>query len=169
MKKILSVLLSLLCVFSLVSVSFAASESNTGIFGEEEKGPYMITYQNETMSNISMMYKPNPSLKLDGPGYVTVTKDTPLAVDHQFVCWRDSEGNLYYEGDKVYVDGTVTLYAVWEEKTDNDIRVIRVVKTALLTLQRMFLKFLGVFKDIQDFDSSYYSSVEAETETATTI
>lgn len=116
---------------------------------------YCITYQNQTLSNVSMMYKPNPTVSFKGPGYVTVTKDTPIAVDHDFVCWKDGNGKYYYEGDKVYINGTVTLYAVWEEKTDNNIRPTRVIKCALATLERIILKFLGVFKDIQDFDATY--------------
>ncbi|MGN1443075.1 MAG: hypothetical protein ACI4XE_04420 [Acutalibacteraceae bacterium] len=163
MKKFIAVFLSLLCIFSVFGITASAGtfDELSEIIGED-KGLYCITYQNETASGVSMMYKPNPSISVDGPGYVTVTKDTPIAVDHEFVCWQDEDGNLYYEGDKIYVDGEVTLYAVWTEKTDNLPRVIRVIQTAILTLQRMVQKVLGVFKDIQDFESEYFTTTDVE-------
>ena len=165
MKKFIAVFLSLLCIFSVFSVAASAKSSFdeiSDLIGEDEGFLYGIVYKNETASGVSMMYQPNPSIKVDGPGYVTVTKDTPIAVDHNFVCWQDDEGNLYYEGYKVYVDGTVTLYAVWEEKTDNLPRFVRVIQTAVLTLQRMLQKFLGVFKDIQEFESEYFTTAKVE-------
>lgn len=176
-KKLIAVLLSVLCVFSVFAVPCFAND-NASVFEEissmfEDDQLNCIVYQKETLSNVSMMYKPNPNVSLDGPGYITVTRDTPLAVDHNFVCWRGEDGTLYYEGDRIYVEGTVTLYAVWEEKTDNDSHVLRVLKTAFGTLQRMLQKLLGIFKDAEDFESSYYSSkaettVTEPTETTTT-
>lgn len=154
MKKLLALLLALLCVFSL----FSASVSAAGIIDDKDKEAcaYYITYQNETLSGIKLMYKPNPTVSFDGPGYVTVTNDTPIAVDHDFICWKDKEGKFYYEGDRVYVYGEITLYAVWEEKKDNDSNVTRVIKAALLTFQRFILKALGIFQIVQDFESSYF-------------
>ncbi|MGN1418291.1 MAG: hypothetical protein ACI4W6_03075, partial [Acutalibacteraceae bacterium] len=123
MKKILAVILSALCLFSVCSSAvFAGSfDEISSMFSSAnaEDQLYCITYQKETLSDVSMMYKPNPSASFGGPGYVTVTSDTPIAVDHEFICWKDKSGNLYYEGDKIYVDGEVTLYAVWEEKKDS--------------------------------------------------
>lgn len=164
MKKFLAIFLSLLCIFSVFGVAASAK----GTFDDlseilkDEPLLYGISYQNETASGVSMMYKPNPTVRVDGPGYVTVTNDTPIAVDHEFVCWQDDEGNLYYEGDKVYVDGAVTLYAVWTEKTDSLPRVFRVIQTAILTLQRMVQKVLGIFKDIQEFESEYFTTTDVE-------
>lgn len=165
MKKFIAVFLSLLCIFSVFGITASAAgtfDELSSLIGEDEGFLYCISYQNETASGVSMMYKPNPSLKVDGPGYVTVTRDTPIAVDHEFVCWQDEEGNLYYEGDKIYVDGEVTLYAVWTEKTDNLPRVIRVIQTAILTLQRLVQKILGVFQDIQDFESEHFTTTDVE-------
>ena len=165
MKKFIAVFLSLLCIFSVFGITASAAgtfDELSSLIGEDEGFLYGILYQNETASGVSMMYKPNPSLKVDGPGYVTVTRDTPIAVDHEFVCWQDEDGNLYYEGDKIYVDGEVTLYAVWTEKTDNLPRVIRVIQTAILTLQRLVQKILGVFQDIQDFESEYFTTTDVE-------
>ena len=165
MKKFIAVFLSLLCIFSVFGVAASAKgtfDDISEIIGDDDSALYCISYQNETASGVSMMYKPNPSIKVDGPGYVTVTKDTPIAVDHEFICWKDDEGNLYYEGDKVYVDGEVTLYAVWVEKTDDLPRVLRVIQTAILTLQRMVQKVLGIFKDIQEFESEYFTTTDVD-------
>lgn len=165
MKKFLAVFLSILCIFSLFGVAASAKnpfDDLSEVIGEDEPLIYGIIYQNETASGVSMMYKPNPTVRVNGPGYVTVTKDTPIAVDHEFVCWKDDKGNLYYEGDKVYVDGEVTLYAVWTEKTDNLPRVFRVIQTAILTLQRMVQKVLGIFKDIEEFESEYFTTTDVE-------
>ena len=165
MKKFIAVFLSLLCIFSVFGITASAKgtfDDISEIIGEDEGFLYGILYQNETASGVSMMYQPNPSIKVDGPGYVTVKRDTPIAVDHEFVCWQDEEGNLYYEGDKIYVDGEVTLYAVWTEKTDNLPRVIRVIQTAILTLQRLVQKILGVFQDIQDFESEHFTTTDVE-------
>ncbi|MBQ8027989.1 MAG: hypothetical protein IJ262_01130 [Clostridia bacterium] len=171
MKKILSLFLAVLFVFS----SFAFSASAMGgvmediagdaiedVFGEQEPDFYGIQYVNDTLSGATILYKPNIAFTFEGAGWVTVTNDTPIAIDHDFICWKDSKGNLYYEGDKVYVDGLIKLYAVWEEKQDEDSRTLRVIKAGISTLIRMVQKALGIFKIVDDFESSYY----AETTTA---
>ncbi|MCM1364618.1 MAG: hypothetical protein NC122_00060 [Faecalibacterium sp.] len=157
MKKVLAIFLSILCVFSLFGVTASANDmfEDDRTTTTEESTLYGITYEKETAADVKMMYKPNSSLSLDGPGYVYVTKDTPLAIDHEFICWRDLEGNLYYGGDPFYVDGEVTLYAVWEEKKDNDPYLLRLLKTVVQIFQRMLYKALGVFEDPKDFDSTY--------------
>ena len=155
MKKIIAVFLSILCVFSCFAAPASALSIDDldilDVIGEEEPMLYCITYQNKTLSGVQMMYKPNPTVSFSGPGFVTVTKDTPIAIDHDFVCWKDKNGNLYYAGDSFYVDGECTLYAVWEEKKGEEIHAIRVVRCAMLTFVRMISKALGVFKDLQDF------------------
>jgi len=163
MKKLLAVLLSILCVLSVFGFSASASQVLEPIT-EEEPILFCVTYQKETLSEVKMMYKPNPSVKLDGPGYVTVTKDTPIAIDHEFICWRDSVGNLYYEGDKVYVDGEVVLYAVWADKQDNNPKFIRVIQAALYTFQRMLQKAFGIFEDMEEFDKNYSTTAATEPE-----
>lgn len=168
MKKVLAVLLSLVCIFSMFafSASAAIDELMTDVWPEEEPS-YMLKYEEDTLDGVKMMYRPDPKMVFDGPGYATVTNDTPLAIDHNFVCWRDSKGNLYYEGDRIYVNDEITLYAVWESKTDNDAYTVRVIKTAILTLQRMVLKMLGIFQIVNDFEAEYYATTtEAETTAA---
>lgn len=163
MKKIIAILLSVLCFCSVVALPVSASDFETtkvtNIFGEEEEPTYQLHYEKETAANISMMYRPNPSVSLEEPAFVIVTKDTPIAVDHDFICWRDLDGKLYYPGDKIFVDGDITLYAVWEEKKDNTPRVIRIIQAALLTMQRAVLKLLGVFETARDF---VYTTTSAE-------
>lgn len=163
MKKAIAVLLSVLCVLSCFgAVALAADDYHLGsLFGiEEDDKPllYALTYKNETLSGVKMMYEPNPSLSLSGPGYVKVTKDQPIAIDHDFVCWKDKNGKLYYAGDEFFVDGECTLYAVWEDKKDNYIRPIRVFRCAMLTMGKLFANALGIFKDIQDFREDFFEA-----------
>lgn len=171
-NKIIALILSIICIVSCFSLSaFAgnAIEDISNFFTDPEEVPECsITYEKQTLSAVSMMYKPNTDRTLSGPGFITVTKDVPIAVDHNFVCWRDKEGNLYYEGDRIFVDGPVTLYAVWEKKTDNDPHVLRVIRTAIATLKRMIDKAFGIFDDIKDFDSTYVPTSATSTTVPTT-
>ena len=157
MKKILAVLLCLLCIVSsmAVSVSGAGIEDvfvqigSTLGFEQDEPIGYGIKYDsNKLLSGVtSVMYEPRPTVKLSNPGTYTVTDDYPLAVDYSFVCWEDKDiGKYYYPGDKIYIDGEITLYAVWEEKTDNNIRPLRVFLTAFQALKKSIQSFFGVFK-----------------------
>ena len=157
MKKILAVLLCLMCLVSSMAVSTSAAGvedifvSIGAMLGMEPDEPigYGIRYDsNKLLSGVSsVMYEPAPTVKLSNPGTYTVTEDFPLSVDHSFVCWEDKEtGKKYYPGDKIYIDGELTLYAIWEEKTDNNIRPVRVFLTAFQALKKMFQSFFGVFK-----------------------
>ena len=153
MKKVIAVILSILCVLSCFAPAVCAIEDPglIGMLEPEEPMIFTLVYKNQTLSGVKMMYQPNPNLSFGGPGYVTVTKDKPIAIDHDFVCWKDEDGKLYYAGDKFYVDGECELYAVWEEKKDNNIKPVRVFICAMLTMKRMFDKIFGVFKDYSEF------------------
>lgn len=154
MKKFIAVLLCVVCLFSSLGVTtFAFSEvlsSITSFIGLEEDEPigYGIIYDSNTfLSGVSVMYEPKPTIKLNNPGTYTVTKDYPLSIDYQFICWQDKDtGKYYYAGDKLYIDGQKTLYAVWEPKTDDHNRVIRTIITAFEALKRTFESFFGFIK-----------------------
>lgn len=159
MKKILAVLLSILCIFSCFSVSSFAADEYKETFEElldvtlpeGETLGYGIFYEMDTLSGVSIMYKPSPSISFSNPGTYTIKDDTPLSIDYEFVCWKHSKTNkLYYAGDKIYVDGQITLYAVWEEKTDNDVRAVRIIKTAIESLRRLIGKFFSIFDAAAD-------------------
>ena len=93
------------------------------------------------------MYEPKPTVTIRSKGTYTVTDDVPLAIDYKFVCWQDKDtGKLYYAGDKYYIDGQKTFYAVWEKKTDGYSRPIRVFLTAIDAFKRGIMSFFGVFK-----------------------
>lgn len=153
MKKIIAVMLSILCVLACFAPAVCAIEDPglIGMIEEEEPMIFTLVYKNQTLSGVKMMYQPNPNLSFGGPGYVTVTKDKPLAIDHDFVCWKDENGKYYYAGDQFYVDGECELYAVWEDKKDNYIKPVRVFRCAMLTMKRMFEKIFGIFQDYEDF------------------
>ena len=168
MKKFIAVLLCVLCLFSSMSMATCALDgviSNvSAALGFEQDDPigYGITYDsNAFLSGVSsVMYEPRPTIKLNNPGTYTVTDDYPLAVDYQFVCWQDKESKkLYYAGDKIYVDGQKTLYAVWEPKTDGRNRVVRVITTAFETLKRTFQAFFGFFDVEVEYDAIKDDSV----------
>ena len=157
MKKILAVLLCLLCLVSTMAVSVSGSfiEEKAvyigSLLGFEEDDPigYGIKYDsNKLLSGVSsIMYEPKPTVKLRNPGTYTVTDDYPLAVDYSFVCWKNRDTDkLYYPGDEIFIDGQITLYAVWEEKNDNNIRPVRVFLTAMQAFKKMLQSFFGVFK-----------------------
>ena len=158
MKKIIAVLLCVVCLFSSLGMTSFAID---GIFGEafgnitsfiglEEDEPigYGIKYDSNTfLSGVSVMYEPKPTIKLNNPGTYTVTEDFPLSIDYQFVCWQDKDsGKYYYAGDKIYIDGQKTLYAVWEPKTDSHNRVIRTILTAIETFRKTLESFFGFYK-----------------------
>ena len=156
MKKLISVFLAALCIFTLFTTVASAGGAFDDITLEpEESNIYCIIYTSETLNGVTMMYAPHTQASFNGPGYATVTNDTPIAVDHDFVCWKDGHGRYYYPGDKVYVNGTVHLYAVWEKKTDNNNHVLRVIRAAIASLERVLQKLFGIFKEFKEFDETY--------------
>ena len=160
MKKIIAVLLCLICIFSTMSMTASAGVFDdlvTGIsvsLGMEPDDPilYGITYgSDKLLSGVTVMYMPGQTAKFTNPGTYTVTSDIPLSVDYEFVCWEDEHGQLYYPGDKIYIDGQKELTAVWKEKTDGRARPIRVIVTAIETLRRTLQTFFGVFKIMDEY------------------
>ncbi len=157
MKKLLAVLLCLVCLISSVGMTASAanifSEVITNItinMGMEPDEPiiYGIVYDtNRLLSGVSIMYKPSPTFTFTRPGTYTVTDDIPLSVDYKFVCWEDEDTHkLYYAGDKIYIDGQKTLLAVWEPKNDGKNRVVRTIVTAVEALRRTLQAFFGFYK-----------------------
>ena len=154
-KKILSVLLVVICVFGMLTTgAFAADQVLDSILGTDvtvepdidEQLYYGVHYEIDSISGVSVMYKPNPDIELVVPSKVEISGDFPLAIDYVCIAWRGEDGKLYYPGDQIIVTGKVTLYAVWEEKKDNDPHAIRAIKTGFQTFIRMIQSFLGVFK-----------------------
>ncbi len=179
MKKFIAILLSVLCIGTCFGFGASAEENLTGnltgdlttIFEnildvelpEDEPLAYGVIYNVQEFDFVSVMYKPSPSISFSNPGTYTITSDTPLSVDYEFVCWRHAEtGKHYYAGDKLYVDGQEILYAEWTEKTDDDIRITRVIKTALETLKRTIGAFLGIINNVVEFDEDYKNPPEIE-------
>lgn len=158
MKKFTAILLSVVLIFSCICLPASALSDIPGNIGgnlglEPDKPIiYGITYEMETLDGVSIMYKPSPTFSFSSPGTYTVTNDTPLSVDYEFVCWEHEEtGKHYYAGEKLYIDGQEVLLAVWTPKTDNHIRTTRVFLTAIETFRRTLGAFFGFYKVIDDF------------------
>lgn len=158
MKKIIAILLSAVCLFSCMGIPVSALDnvidnigSNVGMEPDSPIG-YGIIYKMDTLEGVSIMYQPKPTITFTSPGTYTVTNDTPLSVDYEFVCWKHEDtGKNYYAGDKLYIDGQEVLIAVWQPKTDGHIRPTRVLLTAIETLRRTIGAFFGIYKVIDDF------------------
>ena len=175
MKKLIAVLLSVLCLFSAFACPASAGaddfledvlESELGVTKEEgeidEVMMYGIHYEMQTLTTVSITYMPSPTITFKQPVTAKVTLDTPLSVDYQFICWKEKEtGKLYYPGDEIEVTGKITLLAVWEEKTDNYPRVIRVIINALETLGRLINKFLGIYDAYEEVENQYGETTTA--------
>lgn len=155
MKKIIALMLSIICLFSCMTVSASAGVLDDVLYnvtvnmGMEPDEPiiYGITYDSDKLlSGVAPMYMPSPTFSFTKPGTYVVTDNVPLAVDYEFVCWVEEEtGKLYYAGDTIYIDGNKTLLAKWTPKTDNNIRPIRVIVTAIETLRSTLRAFFGFY------------------------
>lgn len=161
MKKLLAVLLALICTFSVVLPASAglddAADIIIGDLGfelEEDEADilsYGIHYEMATLSTVTLFYTPSPSITFNAPTDMTVTEDYPIALDHDWIAWMDPEtGKHYYPGDVIHVEGKVTLVAVWTEKTDNYPAFIRSAIAGLKSLIKLIEKFLGVYKAVED-------------------
>ena len=173
MKKVIAIILAVICLASSFSVTgYAAAEDIIGgviggiigddLLGSEEESEdavleYGIHYEMETLTMVTLMYKPTPTITFKAPTTAKVTTDTPLSVDYEFVCWKHAEtGEYYYPGDEIEVTGKVVLYAVFEEKTDNYPQLLRYVITGLECFKRLLKKFLAVTDGLEENDNEYY-------------
>ena len=146
MKKFLALLLAVLSIVSLMSLAFFGVAAEK----EEDVHIYAVVY---AKGGVPVMYEPTPSFRFDSPGWVTVSADTPLASDYEFVCWQDKDGNRYDPGDKIYVNTEVKLTPVMAPKSDGDDHTVRTIKTAFQALIRVLGKAFGFFKTLEDFNA----------------
>lgn len=165
MKKLIAVILSVLCLASCLSVSGYAAvedviEDFIGVTQEEDivdELSYGIHYELPLLTTVKLMYSPTPTITFKAPTTAKVTTDTPLSVDYEFVCWQHSEtGKYYYPGDEIEVDGVVTLYAVFEEKDDGHPQFIRYILTGLEALKRLILNFLRFDNAMNETDKEFF-------------
>ena len=176
MKKLLAVLLAVLCAFSAFSVC-AFDESvlgdilgdHLGIEQEEDEADilsYGIHYEMAMLSTETILYMPSASITFNAPTDMVITNDYPIAVDHNWICWKDqATGKYYYPGDTIHVDGKITLVAVWEEKTDNYPAFIRSAIAGVQALVKLIEKFMSVFNLINSTKTTE-PSTEATTAAA---
>ena len=160
MKKLLAILLAIICAFSAFSVS-ALDLGGTlgdilgdqfGIESEEDEGDFIsngIYYEMSLLSTETIIYTPTMSLTFEVPTDMVIPNDYPIAVDHNWVAWREqSTGKLYYPGDTIHVEGKVVLIAVWEEKTDNYPGFIRSLIAGVQAMLRMIEKAISALGSV---------------------
>lgn len=164
MKKLLAIFLAMICAFSACAVSASAAtledvlgdivEDQLGVTQEEsdlDAITYGVFFENDSTSSATVLYMPIQTLTFGAPVITTITTDTPVAVDHDWVCWKDkSTGALYYPGDEIEVTGQVRLVAVWQEKTDNYPSFIRMAIAGLQAFIKLIDKFLNAFESINN-------------------
>lgn len=176
-KKLIAIFLAALCICSMFTATASAVDGiidsilGTDLTMEpdiDEQLYYGVHYEIDSVSGVSVMYKPNPDIEFKVPSKVEVTGDFPLAIDYVCIAWRAEDGKLYYPGDEIIVTGKVTLYAVWEEKDDNDPRAVRAIKTGFQTLIRMIQEFLGFF-EVVNTPADQLTTKPSTTATTTTL
>ena len=163
MKKLLAIFLAMICAFSACAVSASAMlegvlgdiiEDQLGVTQEEsdlDAITYGVFFENDPLAFTTVLYMPIQTLTFGAPVITTLTTDTPVAVDHDFVCWKDTTtGTLYYPGDEIEVTGQVRLVAVWKDKTDNYPSFIRMAIAGLQAFVRVIDKFLNAFTSINN-------------------
>ncbi len=176
MKKLLAIILAIICAFSTCAFAVGAIDEEAAgdiiedlfdVTQEEEEADqlsYGIHYSSGDLVTVTVLYEPSPNIRFEVPTDVKVTSDTPIAVDHNWVCWKNPEtGDLYYPGDTIHVDGKITLVAVWEEKTDNYPRFIRSAIAGVQALLKLIEKFFGFFDAINSTDPALTTTTEPTT------
>ena len=144
MKKILAMLLAVVCLFSILTVGLTAAAA-----GGEADPIYAIVY---SKGGVPVMYLPAPTFRFDGPGWLTVTEEKPTAVGYDFVCWEDENGNRVYPGDQIYVDKEVKLMPVFAKSTSNDDRTTSTIKAAFQSLIAVFERLFKFFRELEIFN-----------------
>ena len=133
MKKVLSVLLALICLFSVMTVVAYADGDLIEQLGDElgveigKDKAYGVVFQ---AGDAKTMYLPPTQTNLDGPGYMKLSKDEPIAIGKKFRCWKDDKGNDVFPGQEILVDRIVYLTAVWS----NDSTKITALDTIICAL-----------------------------------
>lgn len=180
MKRFLATVLALILAFSACTLAVTAIDE--GVLGdifedqfdittekdEAEVLSYGVHYSSGSLATVTVLYEPTPTITFEVPTDVVITNDTPVAVDHNWVCWKNQEtGELYYPGDTIRVDGKITLVAVWEEKTDNYPGFIRSAIAGVQALLKLVEKFFNFF-DVINNATPVVTTEPSTTEPSTT-
>ncbi len=156
-KKVLAVALAIMML--AISALIPSSALFDDLLGEEDETLITIGYINES-DYVQCIYVPGTTL-VSTDGIATVTSDVPLAFDHQFAYWEDENGNVYHAGDEIVVTSSIKLTAVWEDKTDEDSYILRVIKTTIQAFIKIFAKFRDAFATIEQQQTTAPSTEEA--------
>ena len=146
MKKILAVLLAVVCLFSVLTVGLSAAAED-----EEETIIYSVVY---AKGGVPLMYIPQPTFRYDGPGWVNVTEEKPVAAGYEFLYWIDKDGNRYDPGDQIYVANEVKLTPVFAKINDGENQTTHTIKGAFQALIALFQRLFKFFRELEIFNNN---------------
>ena len=140
MKKFVVFILTVMCIVS-IPMNVTANE----LYDQNEE-QYCLNFNIETQSDLEIIYSSDTELTFDVPVEFTVMKNTPISVNYVFVCWKDkATGELYFPGDKIIVDGNVSLEAVWNEIDNNYPDFLNILIAKLKAVIRNISDMLGLY------------------------
>lgn len=145
MKKIIAILL--IVVFSINSYALDINKS-------DDYQNYSLIFELDAPADLKLVYQSESKIIFDVPTEFTVTKNTPVSVNYDWVAWENSAtGDLYYPGDKIKVEDTIYLKAVWEEKNDNYPMVLRFIMAQIESVIKKIFNLLGAY-DVSKFSAT---------------
>jgi len=145
MKKILALLLAVVCLFSVLTVGLtAAAKDDDPITG--------IVYEK---GGVPLMYIPNSTYSFEGPAWLTVTTDKPIPADanYEFMYWLDKDGKRVDPGQSIYVTQEIVLRPYFI-KTNNEDRTTSTIRSALQALVRVFERLFEFFRKLEIFNNN---------------
>ncbi len=146
MKKILALLLAVICLFSVLTVGLTAAAED-----DNQDPIYAIVYEK---GGVPVMYLPAPSVSIKGPGWITVTTEKPVAAGYEFMYWVDKDGNRVDPGDKLYVTEQVVLRPHFVKLNDGEDHTTHTIKGAFQALIALFERLFKFFRELEIFNNN---------------
>ncbi|MGN0448036.1 MAG: hypothetical protein ACI4GC_05765 [Acutalibacteraceae bacterium] len=157
MKKIILFFMCSLCFFSTTTIVYGSNFS-------DDNNVYSLTFISETQSDLNIVYESEKELIFDVPTEYTLAKNTPVAVNYNWVCWRnDATKQDFYPGDKIEIDKNVVLYAVWEKKAGSS-NLLNEIVARLTAFIKNMLELFGYY-DVDMHSVPIKGSLEDNKET----
>mgnify|MGYP003291202706 CR=1 FL=1 len=140
MKKAITIILTAICLFSMMTITSAKD----CVALNENK--CCLKFNIQTQADLDVVYQGEDYIDFYIPVEFTITKNTPLSTNYDFVCWKDSNtGKQYYIGDKVIIDTSVILEAVWEEKDHSVYGLVNNLMVRFELIIKLISRALGLY------------------------